>query len=117
MSPPGNRRPSGTASATCAAIDAIESSGMSNIAPTQAAAEAAAAPKKTGGGVLRAMAAIGRSPGARSIACATKGSTLSLDASKTPRRSFSSAKMRSGAAVVKVKPAFSRRVSTPSWAV
>ena len=116
-SPPGKRTPSGTASATWAAIATIESSGMRKTAPAAATADAAAAPKKTAGGVLRATPASGRRPGARSTACAINGNTLSLDASKTPRRSLSSAKIRSGAAVVRLKPAFSRRVNTPSWAV
>ena len=87
------------------------------MAPAAATADAAAPPKKTEGGVFRATAARGRREGARSTPVAISGSTLSLDASSTPIRSLSSANMRRLDAVVKVKPAFSRRVSRPSCAV
>ena len=112
--PPGRSTPNGTASAAWSAMFVTESSGIRKMAPAAAAADASAAPKNTVGGVFRATPARGRSPGARSTACATKGRTLSLEASNTPRRSLSSAKMRRGVAVVNVKPAFSKRVKRPS---
>lgn len=112
--PPGNRTPRGIARAACMATLATESSGTSTIRATAAAADAAAPPKKTAGGVLRATAAKGSRLGARSTPVAINGNTLSLDASRTPIRSLSSANISRLDAVVKVKPAFSRRVRRPS---
>jgi hypothetical protein len=79
---PGKITPRGTATAVCRATDATESSGTMAIRAAAAAADAAAPPKRVDGGALRADAAIGRRPGARSIALAASGRTLSLEASR-----------------------------------
>jgi hypothetical protein len=114
---PGSSTPRGTASAVCSATFVKLSSGTTTIRAAAAAAEPRAPAKSTAGGVLRATPARGSSAGAVSMAVATRGRRESLEASKTPIRSFSSANFSRGAAEESVKPAFSNRLSRPSWAV
>lgn len=61
-----------------------------------------------------AAPAIGSSTGENSMAVPISGSTLSLDASKTPSRSLSSANFKRGAADFSVNPALSSFVNNPS---
>ena len=91
-----------------------ESSGTVAMRRPAAAKDATAPPNNTVGGVLRAVAATGSSAGDRSIALPISGRTLSLEASKTPIRSFSSASFNKGIAEVNVNPAFSNRLRRPS---
>ena len=56
-----------------------------------AASEAKPVANKTIGGVFNAGPARGNNPGARSITVASNGNTLSLEASRVPRTSNSSA--------------------------
>ena len=111
---PGSISPSGTANPTCRAILLTESSGTlvikSPVAPKQAAAPA----KNTDGGVFKAVAATGINDGENSMAVPTNGRIFSLDASKIPNTSCSSANFSSGLALVKVKPAFSSLVRRPN---
>ena len=94
-----------------------ESSGINTIVLTAMATDAAAPPNKKVGDVFNTIAAIGNNTGAVSIACATNGNILSLEASNTPKTSSSSAFTSNGTAVDNVNPAFSNRDNKPSCAV
>lgn len=94
-----------------------ESSGIAVTRATAPASEAKAPPNKATDGMRTAAPANGSNPGANSIAFATRGKTLSLEASKYPRASKSSANTSKGLADVRLKPAFSSFDSNPSWAV
>ena len=100
--------------ATCTAMSRAESSGIVAMSKPAAAREAKAPPNRAVGGTFKAVAATGSKAGDRSIAFATSGRMLSLEASKTPIRSFSSANFKRGAAEERVKPAFSSRVRSPN---
>ena len=113
-SAPGNIAPSGIASAVWAATSTILSSGINKTAAPAAAIEASAPAYKVVEGTLRAALARGNKAGASSIPVATRGRTLSLEASRTPIRSFSSARTSKGIAVFNEKPLFSNRVRRPS---
>ena len=75
---PGRMAPKVRPKKVCAAMLATESSGTATMRAAAAAREAAAPPNRAVGGVLRAVDARGRSEGARSMALAARGSTLSL---------------------------------------
>ena len=116
-SAPGRMTPSGIVKNACRAMLVTESSGMTPLRATAAASDATAPAEREAGGVLIATPARGSNAGANSMAVATKGKTLSLEASKMPRASNSSAFLRSGAAVERVNPAFSSLLRSPNLAV
>lgn len=114
---PGKTTPRGTTRAVCNATLATESSGISVTTAIAARALAAAPAVSADGGVLTATAARGKSLGDKSMAVANNGKTLSLEASRIPMTSSSSANLSNGAACDNVKPAFSSLVSNPNSAV
>lgn len=114
---PGRMAPRGTARAVWRAMLTTLSSGTATITPAAAAAERAAPAKRLVGDCFSATPASGSRAGAASIPVATSGSTLSLEASKTPIKSRSSASTSRGTAVFSVNPDFSRRDNKPSCAV
>ena len=91
-----------------------ESSGTMKISPPASAREATAAAERAAGGMLRSGAARGSSFGDRSMAVSSKGNTFSLDASRMPSASSSSASLRRGFEVVRVNPALSNLLSKPN---
>jgi hypothetical protein len=91
-----------------------ESSGIMYTTAAAETTERTAPPYRANGGNLMAAPATGRSIGENSMAVPISGSTLSLDASKTPNRSLSSANFKRGAADFSVNPALSSFVNNPS---
>lgn len=114
---PGTITPRGTARTVCKAIFVIESSGITKINPPATDAETTAPVINVDDDVFNAISANGRSLGESSMAVATRGRTLSLDASSTPMRSNSSAFFNRGIAVDSLNPDFSSRVNNPRFAV
>jgi len=110
----GSITPRGSPSAACNATDVTESSGIIAISARAAIADPPAAPKYTDGEVFSAVSANGNKTGARSTAFAANGSKLSAEDSRTPSASYFSAKISSGAAERRVKPAFSSFESRPN---
>lgn len=111
---PGKTTPKGTATSVCSAMLVAESSGIIYTNEAAVKAEKAAPPNKAIGGSLIATPATGSSAGDSSMAVPIRGRSLSLEASNTPSRSFSSANFRRGAADFRVNPALSSLVNSPS---
>lgn len=114
---PGNITPRGTATIVCKATSITELSGTTFTKAKAETADKAAPANKVTGDDFNTDPATGNSAGENSIAVPINGRTFSLDASKTPIKSFSSANLSKGAAEVKVKPDFSNFDSNPNWEV